>query len=101
LHTNLNKDIGIEPGKELDSSTGQWSAAKLWWFCRGIWFPAGTWYMCSVSPAAGTRFFARLDQKHHPEAVFRTDFVRDCKLYIIISFLILNIFERFFGNKKY
>ena len=40
-------------------------------------------------------------QKKHPVSVSEPNFFKDCKLYIIISFLILNYIERFFRNKKY
>jgi len=48
-----------------------------------------------------TGYFRALRAKKHPEAVFHPYFNRDCKLYIIISFLILNYIERFFRIKKY
>jgi len=46
-------------------------------------------------------FSALMSLHNHVEVVFHPDFIRDCNLYIIISFLIINYIERFFINKKY
>jgi hypothetical protein len=59
--------------------------------------------VCILCPLFGIDliFYALMIVKNHLESVSHKHSDRDCKLYIIISFLILNHFERFFRNKKY
>ena len=59
--------------------------------------------VCILCPLFGIDliFCALMIVKNHLESVSHMHFARDYILYIIISFLILNYFERFFRNKKY